>query len=681
MTQTGGSLFASAAFRKILSIGYEFESHDLAKLSLTKDKKALINSDLTLRTVDEKMQQDEIRKFAKNYLTVHVPKISRSFDREPKTPDKISGSRLNMNTENDALTQEYIDEFGEEESNENEIDEELQAFFEYYEEEAREEKFREKEKNSYLEYFYEKRDKDTEHDKEHINFQLTNDNAETYFATLIDKKCKALKGKGMAKNKYYLFKTRRGKIYRIHFTDDSLEHCASFSGIEVVVTYYKPKIERQYVVKSENPNIILDTFVDAISRIVDHFANLKKIRGSFLVADDRIHYSPLGSYDNMRELYYKPGTNLFYMATYDEPGLKTTKNLATMTFAPQMTFRCNAYDVLDIIKEIISLDKSFKLGKKIIKEHRQEAGYYKTVEDVIDKLIDKHNDEYKNHLIHQTDNHFKTFRNYMFFIFYKIYCYIQGHGEILKEKLEEGEDKTYLKDYLSFASRHSNAVLYERVKEIANEIYGITDTKEIQDLFFDEMICDAFFSMENAYDDDYDEDGNSKYGDASKTHLKKGEPNYGDPMYSLSSYFRHFEDHDEDEEDDWFIESKIDIYSTTFDLTDDKILLENRYFTNEFILYAKNTISSKFKANYLTLNDMVNMVNKYYEPSKMQKMINLEYSPIKRKLVKKCKPGFIRSNMFKCMIPRAKPKKSRKSNTKNKTRGKTRKSKSKSKSH
>jgi hypothetical protein len=664
MLQKGGSLFASAAFRKILSIGFEFESHDLAKMSLSRDRKALINSDLALRNVDEKMAEDDIRVFGNNYLTIHVPKTThgKSEKREPKTPEQIPEEILKEeDKEQDDLEREYTEEFSEEEANEEEIDEELAAFLEYIDEQEKEDKFKEKEKDSYLEYFFESREKDTQHDRENTKFQLTNDNGEIYFNTLLDKKCKALVEKGIQKNDMYLFKTRKGRAYRIHFTDNSSEHCNSFSGIEVVVTYYKPKIERQYVVKSENPNIILDTFVDAISRIVDHFANLKKIRGTFLVADDRIHYSPLGNYDNTRELYYKPGTNLFYMATYDEADLKKTKNLAAMVFAPQMTFRCNAYDTLEIMKEILKSDPSFKLGKNLIRQHKDEEQIFDSVEKLVDRLIQKHNIQHPEHPIHESGNNFKIIKTYMFLIYYKIYSYIQGHNAILKEQFEEGEDKTYLKDYLSFASRHSNSVLYERVKELASRIYRIEETQEIKDLFFDESICDALFEASEMNEKDYDDDGNFKYGDPTHTHLVKDDPHYGDPMYSVSSYFDYFETADEDEESDWFIVAKIDIFSTTFDLTDDKILLENRYFANEFILFAKNVLSPKYKGNSISLNDMAKMVNKYYEPSKIQKMINIEYNPIKKKIVKRCKPGFVRSNMFKCMVPglKLKPKKSR----------------------
>lgn len=675
MSQKGGSLFASATFRKILSIGFEFESHDLAKMSLSRDRKALINSDLTLRTVESKIAEDDIRTFGNNYLTVHVPKTKRgkSSEREPKTPEQVTEEKLQKDDkDDDELAREYAEEFGEEEeANEEEIDEELAAFLEYIDEQEKEDQFKEKEKDSYLEYFFESREKDTQHDRENTKFQLTNDNSEIYFSTLLENKCKDLAKKGIQKNEMYLFKTRKGRTYRIQFTDNSSEYCGSFSGLEVVVTYYKPKVERQYVVKSENPNIILDTFVDAISRIIDHFANLKKMRGTFLVADDRIHYSPLGSYDNKRELYYKPGTNLFYLSTYDEKDLTKTKNLSSARFAPQMTFRCNTFDAIEIMKEILTLDPSFKLGKKLKREHKGEMETITDVERVIDQLIAKHNEEHSDHIIHVNSNSEKNFRTYFFLIYYKVYSYILGHSEILKnpEDLKQGEDKTYLKDYLTFASRHSNSVLYERVKELAKELYGITDLKG---LFFDAKICDSLYEMDEK---DYDEDGNYKYTDPTATHLQKDEENYGNPMYSLSSYFDYLETASKDEEDDWFVAAKLDIFSTTFDLTDDKILLENRYFAKEFILFAKNMLSPKYSGNYMTLSDMAKMINKYYEPSKIEKMINVEYNPIKRKIVKKCKPGFVRSNMFKCMVSgiMLRPKKSRRKSRSRKTR-KTRRS-------
>jgi hypothetical protein len=84
----------------------------------------------------------------------------------------------------------------------------------------------------------------------------------------------------------------------------------------------------------------------------------------------------------------------------------------------------------------------------------------------------------------------------------------------------------------------------------------------------------------------------------------------------------------------------------------------------------------------MTLDDMIFMINKLYDLKKMEKMINMEYNPIKKKLVRKCEPGTIRSPDFKCIHPKiqAKRSKSRSSSSKKlKKRSKTMRSKSKTK--
>jgi hypothetical protein len=657
MFLSGGGLLASGVFKKILSIGYEFESHDLAKLSLSRDKKNLVNSDLTLRVLDDKISKNQIRKFDKNYLTVHLPMTKRSktpaqkeLEESEEKEHKSQKEKSAKDEEVDEYVKEYMEAFGED-NDEDDIDD----LMELLEEEELEEQFRENEKQSYLEYFYERREKDSDYDKENIKFQLTNDSGETYFGELLDDRCNKLYESGISKNDMYRFKPNKGKSLGFLFSEELLEDCTAFSGLEIVVTYYKPKMDAQHVVKTENPNIILDTFTDSISRIIDHFSNLKKTKGTMMVATDKnLKYSPLGKLDNKRALFYKPGTNLFYLSTYDDKKKEGTKKLGSMTFVPQMTFRCNAVDAIEIMKEILKTGSSYKIGKGNKKEHKYERGTLKTLEKIADDLIAKHNTDYSSHQIALTSSMYKTLKTYMFFILYKVLSYVQGHAEILLEKLGKGEDKTYLKDYLTFASRHSNFTLYERLKEILNESYGISDSKEILNLFYQPDICKIMYEFSEVSESDYDENWNYKYGDAFVTQLKKTDQHYGDPLYSFSSYFEYFEDRNDDDDEDWFVQKKLDIYSTTFDLTDDKILMENRFFANEFKLFTNNILGLKLKENYMTLNDMLFMINKLYDAKKMEKMINMERNPFKKKLVLKCEPGTIRSPDFKCIHPKVK---------------------------
>ena len=247
----GGDLGADAAFRKILSIGYEFECSDLAKLSLHSNKRTLVNSDLSLRKLGSLMKRNTIKAVDDpHYLHIRIPIQKHG---------RAAATATMTEEEEDEETREFLELMKEENPEE-------------YAEEVRQQELAKKENESYLEYFYENRKSDN---KETIKFHITNDLADTEFNLMLKEQCKDLT---RPKNDMYVFKTYTGKEYDIKFSEDIAvsEYCDSFSSVEFVVTYYSPK--RDY------PNIILDTFVDACSRIVDHMGDLKKIKGEFFLS-------------------------------------------------------------------------------------------------------------------------------------------------------------------------------------------------------------------------------------------------------------------------------------------------------------------------------------------------------------------------------------------------------------
>jgi len=203
-----------------------------------------------------------------------------------------------------------------------------------------------------------------------------------------------------------------------------------------------------------------------------------------------------------------------------------------------------------------------------------------------------------------------------------------GHANILFDK-----DETYLKDYLSFASRHSNTELYERVKELLQKTYNISNKKTILNLFYQPDILKPFYELDEISEKDYDEEGNFLYGEPLTTEVDETDEHYGDPMYSLVSYFKHIEE----EDDDWFVSAKLDVYSTTFDLKNDKIMLENRFFGPEMVLYLRNQVDRKINKeghNGISINDMYRAVAALYGDNSKQ-MINLKLDPKTKKLVKR----------------------------------------------
>jgi len=615
----GGSLIPDKTFKKILSIGYEFETHDLAKFSLHKNKKSLINSQMSLRVLEGKLETGSATEIDDNYVSVRIP-IHKD--------DKPHKEKHAINEAKGAVAVDYEElEF-------------MAAFEDEYEEEMNEEKQRlleERENESYLEYFTESRKTDN---KKTIKFHVTNDVGDVDFGTILKTYCEDV---NIAKNDMYFFKTSKGKLYDLKFSEELTDSCPTFTGVEYIATYYSPK--------KENANIIIETFVDACSRIVDHLSDLKQVQGTLLIHDEKkTHYTPVGELGGERCLYRKPGTNLFYMDTYDTKDMIETQNIGDAVFVPQMTFRCKAIDLIDIIKEILEMP-DFKKSKTDVYSHELdlEAAIY--LEELVDKLIDNFNKttklgpDRKRRTIDKTTTMGKNLKTYMFLIYYKLYYYIQEHKLILNK-----EEEDYLKDHLSFASRHNNTTLYNRIKEILEESFDISEIDEVHRLLCQPTILSSMYKFEDK------EKADRNYEGSAKTNLQKSDPHYGDPLYSLPSYFKHFEDPKTiTSQSDWLTDSKIDLFSTTFPLDSDNILVENRFFRFEIGVWLRNTVDKRFSKDTLKLKEMMDIVNKLYGPN-IKKMINLVYNPIKNKLTRKCKPGYYRSINFKCL--KMKPRKS-----------------------
>jgi hypothetical protein len=615
----GGSLIPDKTFKKILSIGYEFETHDLAKLSLHSNKKSLINSQMSLRVLEGKLDTGSATEIDDNYISVRIP-IHKD--------DKPHKDKLAETEAKNAVPMDYEElEF-------------MAAFEDEYEEEMYEEKKRlleERENESYLEYFTENRKTDN---KKTVKFHVTNDIGDVDFGAILKKQCEDV---NIAKNDMYFFKTNKGKLYDFKFSEELTNSCPTFTGVEYIVTYYSPK--------KENANIIVDTFVDACSRIVDHLINLKKTTGELLMHDEKkTHYIPVGELGKERCLYHKPDTNLFYMDTYDTENKTKTQSIGDAIFVPQMTFRCKALDLIDIIKEILEIP-DFKKSKTDIHSHNLDLEDAVYLEETVDKLIDNFNktaklgSDRKRRTIDKTTIMAKNLKTYMFLIYYKLYYYIQEHKLILNK-----EEEDYLKDHLSFASRHNNTTLYNRIKEILQESFDISEIDEVHRLLCQPTILSSMYKFENKEKTDHNYEGSAK------ANLQKSDPNYGDPLYSLSSYFKHFEDPKTiTSQLDWLAEARIDSFSTIFPLVSDHILIENRFFRFEIGVWLRNTIDKNFSKDTLKLKEMLDIVNKLYGPN-IKKMINLVHNPIKNKLTRKCKPGYYRNMDFKCV--KMKPRKS-----------------------
>ena len=558
LNMAGGTLFQHETFKKILSIGYEFECTEVIKFSLHNNNNILINSDLSLRYLKERMDNNIVKQKDKNYLEI---------DENAGQPEEL-----------ELTTEEKIDYEGN------------SAQFEIDNEEYK----KERQNDKYLEYFYENR----EGDGDNVKFQVTNDLAVTSITKLAKPICKKLHG--MPKNEMYYFKTT-DKIYDIHFSKKTLHECETFSDLEYVITYYNP---------NNYENIILDTFVDACSRIVDHFSDLEYVTGDlYIKTGTETGDIILGTHN--RQLYHKPGTNLYYMDAFDYE----EADIYSSCFIPQMTFRTKAIDCLEIMKQIVKSDESYEKNKDYEITIKAEEYVIHFLEKMVNDLFEKYNETAPNP-IHMTDDTYNILKCYVFFIFYKLFGFIYFHTNILMSRLTS--DISYLKDFLFFNCRHHNNVLYEHSKEILKEKYNITDVEEIKKIFIQPSIIEKLYkrtyNLHNEdeaalYEFDYDADAHGKYKynlNAFKEKLPDTNKHFGNPLFSFASYF----DYLEKNESDWLFDNEYDQYSTVFPIVDNVVMVEYRIFKYSIISYLNNNIKDiDIVYECLSINNMYTIVN------------------------------------------------------------------------
>lgn len=603
----GGNLKAETIFKKIISLGYEFETNEISKFSLHKNKKTLINSNIAPRILPLKEMKGSIDRVDDNYISVRIPigvdieKIEEEYA-PGQTPEDLDEEEREVYAANRSL-----------------------------------EKLEKKENESYLDYFYEYRKSDNHNS---IEFQITNDIGETPFSSMLKSFCEDV---DKDKNDMFFFKTNTGKMLDLKFSEEiaAKDQCQTFSGVEFVITYFNPK--------KDNANVIVDTFIDALSRIVDHFGNLTPIEGTLLIDEGKKKPSTIGYLKGNRILYNKKGTNLYYMQTYDsfetqdENDKLKLETISDAVFIPQMTFKCNAIDCIDIMKELMRPSSNYKIDKASLYDQADKFETLELIEKITKDLFEKYK-SVSNNNIDISKGAGKILKTYTFLIIYKLFMFFEGHVSILNET-------DYLKDHLSFNSRHGNYELYERIKEIFEDEYGLSGELEVQSLFENTKSLAPFFIKElkegkDKFKGDYDEEGNYIYGDDFYIkELPEEDENYGNPLYSVISYFRYFETNGVD----WLKENNYDIFSTSFSLENDEILIENRWFRYSMSLYLRNTIDPKLP-NLLKVRDMLKLVNKIYPIEKIRKMNSLEFDPYKKKIVRKCKPGYYRNLDFVCTL-------------------------------
>lgn len=416
----------------------------------------------------------------------------------------------------------------------------------------------------------------------HAVFNITNDNAMTPFIRMLDKICYYDVESADEKNSIYVFRDTAGKDYKIKFMLKDELGCAFHTSVEWVVTYYKPKRSR---------NVIMDTFVNMITNLVRHLDELVPIEGNYIAkyknSEGGVEEFAVGK-PSQRMLFHKPGTGLYYLQTQVSAAPITIDDACSVV---QMTFSASAEHIVDIL--VALLDNNSQGIASYSENVREKLEDVQRIDGCVDELIRNYNREHVGiYKIHGSKQFTKTVKTYIFMILFKIAQYI---------KFKKTSSK-YFKNVLYFNSRHSNYVLYKNLKRQLEIQFGMLEDARVASIIKDIVLVPDILQSGIVPDG-----VKMRKGAFSKTNmLDKTNQHYGDPTYSLMSYFDFFEQPVDNESNrvggtgnivdyDWFEYKEIDEYSNKMDLNDDIVLIECRNFQKLLSLYVYNMADAELK--------------------------------------------------------------------------------------
>ena len=335
-----------------------------------------------------------------------------------------------------------------------------------------------------------------------------------------------------------------------------------------------------------------------IKNIVNHIENLRPIPGEVIYKNPTTEVETVvpGKY-----VLYKKNARLYYLQT-DQVEIDKQNSIDNVCSKIQMTFSAKAEDIINIILKITTDNTGYSHDIPESFSHLEDnKNTIIKIQQCVDKLYDN---LYYNILAPDEKNklrnkkiQIKQLKTYMFLILFKLnrFYYFMFYNDLVKTAKKR--NYTYLKDLLFFNSRHTNYVLYTEIKEKIKEIFQLqaqadANTKAIQiikDLFLQPDILSEYLIEEEFKKEEYKDliDTNTIF--SKDTTLDKENDVYGDPTFSLNSYFDFFEDPANNEKNkkqdgitikyyDWLEYDGHDIFSANMDLKDDIVLLECRFF-------------------------------------------------------------------------------------------------------
>jgi hypothetical protein len=430
------------------------------------------------------------------------------------------------------------------------------------------------------------------------SFSITNDIAEYQFSRKLMKSCyypsldirkssKRSSGRSNVdtskeKNELYIFRdTATNEDYKIKFIFNTPRECNEHSNVEWIFTYYKPNRRR---------NVVVNTFLNMIKNIVSHVNDLIPITGNYIFKYKDSNDSPkelIIDKPTERILYHKPNTNLYYLQNQVSDRLF---NIDDTCIKIQMTFAAKIENVFTVLKTLFTDEK--KSIETIYQKTEVRLKHITKIHDCVSEMLKSYMATNQPTAIKKTD--VEILKNYLFLIMYRIDRYYYF-------KKREGKQAKYFKDTLAVNCRHNNYSLYIELKNNIERIFQVDDRDAAN--IIKKIILQPTI-MNNMVDSEII-DKLRKGVFLESNVLEKTNSHYGDPIYSLCSYFDFIEDpianenssngSEEQTDYDWFEYQDIEGVSARMPLKDNIILIECRNFQELISSYVYGIGDSELK--------------------------------------------------------------------------------------
>jgi hypothetical protein len=436
---------------------------------------------------------------------------------------------------------------------------------------------------------------------ENASFSITNDIAMYPFSKKLMKSCyypsqdiqssskrTSHKDHTKEKNELYIFRdTTTNQDYKIEFLFQSDRECYEHSNVEWIFTYYKPR---------RRINVVVNTFVNMIQNLIRHVKDLTPIKGNFIFkykdADDKAQELIIDK-PTERTLYHKPETNLYYLLNQAVDNQFTIDDVCIKI---QMTFGAKPEHIFTILETLFNNKKASipTLSEKL----KNRLDNIRRIKKCVDTLFDEYNKISEHKLVEsrRSDPSVDILKNLLFLILYKIdrYYYYKSSGK---------DGNKYFKDVLAVNCRHINALLYDELKTHIKQILSVDNTTAVSIIKAIILQPKPMNLMVGTMKEQL-----RKGVFLSSNTLDKKNNHYGDPMYSLCSYFDFFEDPInntlasvsesstvEPAIYDWLVYKNIDVFSSRQDIKDGVILIECRNFQEMISMYAYSIADNELK--------------------------------------------------------------------------------------